>query len=624
MNKTIIINISGIIFHIEEDAYEILKSYINDVKRHFASSSDSFEIITDIENRIAELCNEKLKSENKQVIVLADVEEVIAKMGKVSDFDIDEEPASSSAFTDAGINDAFSTKVKRRLFRDSDNQIVGGVCAGVANYLETDPTWIRLIWALLTLTWGFGLVIYFILWLAVPEAKTVADKMAMKGEAATLASIKKAASDKLNEVQNNSGVKNFLNRFFEVFGGILKWGLKAFVVLIGIVVIGSAILALFAIVTGSAAVLFAEAFGLENIPPLRFIEPTFRLPLLLSIFFLVLIPAIFIIWLGAKIIFNRSFLNKTAGFTMLAVWVIALLVFGVYAGKSAAGFKEEASIRQTIDLAPVKNNVWYLYADDKKWLTGSDSIRFNITLKSGKSISHYSDDFDLDEVNLRVEKSPDNKPHLVKVYKSKGKNFDNAISNAQNILYNYLQKDSSITFNRHYELKNEGLWRVQEVELILQLPVGQKIVVEKHMNSILRDPYFYECNEDRDEDQMTTQSWIVTETGIKCSNGYDPTAFKRSEDLDDFIKRIARNAIDERLKQKSVSGTITIDSNDQDINEEYNGDYTIRTQVTIKDGNNTVSEPYEIIIRKRKDAKDPYSKDTWKVEKYKKSNGEDF
>ncbi|MNH41033.1 hypothetical protein D3C79_1024490 [compost metagenome] len=73
-----------------------------------------------------------------------------------------------------------------------------------------------------------------------------------------------------------------------------------------------------------------------------------------------------------------------------------------------------------------------------------------------------------------------------------------------------------------------------------------------------------------------------------------------------------------------MSGTITIDSNDQDINEEYNGDYTIRTQVTIKDGNNTVSEPYEIIIRKRKDAKDPYSKDTWKVEKYKKSNGEDF
>ncbi|MNZ86161.1 hypothetical protein D3C78_1049780 [compost metagenome] len=309
---------------------------------------------------------------------------------------------------------------------------------------------------------------------------------------------------------------------------------------------------------------------------------------------------------------------------MLAIWVIALLVFGVYAGKSAAGFKEEASIRQSIDLAPVKNNTWYLYADDKKWLTGTDSVRFNITLKSGKSISHYSDDFDWDEVNLKVEKSPDGKPHLIKVYKSKGKNFDNAISNAQSILYNFLQKDSSITFNRHYELKSEGLWRVQEVELVLQLPVGQKIVVEKHMNSIMRDPYFYECEDERDDDQMTTQSWIVTENGVRCANGYDPAAFKRSEDLDDFIKRIARISLDARMKEKSVTGTITIDSNNQDIDESYDGNYKIRTQVIIKEGNNTVSEPYEIIIRKRRDAIDPYKKESWKVEKYYKSNGEEF
>ncbi|POY37061.1 hypothetical protein C3K47_08360 [Solitalea longa] len=623
MNKTIIINISGIIFHIEEDAYEVLKSYINDVKRHFSSSEDNFEIITDIENRIAELLTEILAKENRQVIFLSDVQEVISKMGKVSDFELDVEEqattfqsASTKGFTDD------DTKVKRRLFRDSDNQIVGGVCSGVANYLEIDPTWIRLIWALLTLTWGFGLVVYLILWVAVPEAKTVADKMAMKGEAATLASIKKVANEKLNEVQHNSGLKSFFERLFEIVGNILKVTLKVFIGFIGVVIILAAVAALLAIFTGSTALVFSESFGLKNFPPLNFIDPTFRLPLLLSLFVLIMVPALFIISLGAKIIFNRSPLTKTAAFIMLAVWVVSLFMFALYAGRSAASFKEEATIRQSIDLSPVKNNTWYIFADDKKWLTQEDSLRYNITIKSGKTISHLSEDFDMDEVNLKIEKSADNKPHLIKIYKSKGKNFDNAIENAQNILYNFIQKDSTMTFNRHYELKNNGLWRVQEVELILQLPVNSKVIIDERMNSIMRDPYYYECEDNDSDNHRSTQTWLVTENGVKCRNGFNPSAFSRSDDLDDLLKKIARDEIS--IKLNSLNAVVTIDSNNQDINQEDNGDYKISTQVTIKDGNNVNSEPYQIIIRRKKDARDPYNKESWKIERSYKSSGEDF
>ena len=87
MNKTIIININGIVFHIEEDAYEILKNYMTDVKRHFMNSADSLEITTDIENRIAEMFSELLEKENKQVIVDQDVASVIEQMGTVADFE---------------------------------------------------------------------------------------------------------------------------------------------------------------------------------------------------------------------------------------------------------------------------------------------------------------------------------------------------------------------------------------------------------------------------------------------------------------------------------------------------------------------------------------------------------
>src|SRR5476649_88389 len=115
MNKTIIININGIVFHIEEDAYEILKSYMTDVKRHFSNSADSLEITTDIENRIAEMFSETLEKENKQVIVEQDVKSVIEQMGTVSDFEHAEDDGNADANP---LNYATAT---RRLFRDPDD-----------------------------------------------------------------------------------------------------------------------------------------------------------------------------------------------------------------------------------------------------------------------------------------------------------------------------------------------------------------------------------------------------------------------------------------------------------------------------------------------------------------------
>ncbi|MEY5068896.1 MAG: hypothetical protein RLZ47_758, partial [Bacteroidota bacterium] len=91
MNKTIIININGIVFHIEEDAYEVLIQYMNEIKQHFGFSADSYEIVNDIENRLAEMFAERLATSGKEVIVLAEVQEVIAQMGKPSDFDLADE-----------------------------------------------------------------------------------------------------------------------------------------------------------------------------------------------------------------------------------------------------------------------------------------------------------------------------------------------------------------------------------------------------------------------------------------------------------------------------------------------------------------------------------------------------
>src|ERR1700684_2875865 len=126
MNKTIIININGIVFHIEEDAYEILKNYMTDVKRHFSNSADSLEITTDIENRIAEMFSELLVKENKQVIVEPDVKLIIEQMGTVADFESAENDskADQTAYT-------YNNREGRRLFRDPDDHLLAGVCSGI-------------------------------------------------------------------------------------------------------------------------------------------------------------------------------------------------------------------------------------------------------------------------------------------------------------------------------------------------------------------------------------------------------------------------------------------------------------------------------------------------------------
>ena len=137
MNKTIIININGIVFHIEEDAYEVLISYMNQVKKHFGYSADSYEIVGDIENRLAEMFNELLIKENKQVIVLADVTTVTQQMGSPSDFELPEEESDEN-----------TVRVDKRLFRDTEDRILGGVCAGIGHYFDLEARWIRLIFLL--------------------------------------------------------------------------------------------------------------------------------------------------------------------------------------------------------------------------------------------------------------------------------------------------------------------------------------------------------------------------------------------------------------------------------------------------------------------------------------------
>jgi len=165
MNKTVNINLAGIFFHIDEDAYSKLQRYLEAIKRSFTDSQGRSEIIADIEARIAELFTERIKDE-KQVISITEVEEVIAVMGQPEDYMVDEE-----IFEDEPEARPRKKSSGRRLFRDTENAYIGGVCSGLSHYFDVDSLWIRLGWLLLFFVGGTGLFIYILLWILMPSAR---------------------------------------------------------------------------------------------------------------------------------------------------------------------------------------------------------------------------------------------------------------------------------------------------------------------------------------------------------------------------------------------------------------------------------------------------------------------
>ena len=170
MKKIININLSGRVIPIEDSAYEKLQAYIERLRRYFSHEEGRDEIINDIESRIAELMNEKVRK-GAACVTDADIDEIIASMGRPEDFDA--EAAETTEAANAGAQQDYSRQEKRsrkRLYRDSNDKFIGGVCSGIAAYLNVDPAIVRILFAIITFGgFGLGFLIYILMWIILPE-----------------------------------------------------------------------------------------------------------------------------------------------------------------------------------------------------------------------------------------------------------------------------------------------------------------------------------------------------------------------------------------------------------------------------------------------------------------------
>jgi len=528
MNKTIIININGTVFHIEEDAYEVLKNYMTDVKRHFMNSDDSLEITTDIENRIAEMFNDILANEHKQVIIEQDVKSVIEQMGTVADFEKSEQDTEPS-FTDAYYNNGAT----RRLFRDPDDHLIAGVCSGIANYFDIDVVWIRLAFALIVLAGGTGIILYIILWIVIPKAVTRADRMVMKGEKLNLQGFKRNFEEEMGSMRDNFSnfkheakpfvykTRDFIGDFLYHLGTFFNGAGKILFKLIGLFILLCCFSALvFFIVAFVALIGFGQFAPFHDMPYglLKHHHPEY---IYTAGFIVVTVPLVSLILLTLKGIFNTGSISRSAGTTILVVWLFAIAVFVYDVTRIAADFSSSASYSETINLKPGKNNTYYLKLNDLKYFTAEDSARLNIKSLSPNMKITDDEDNDFDHyhkrVNLNIEKSDIDQPVLVESYHARGRTYDAALNNSRNIKYIFTQQDSLIKFDERFYPKNEELWHDEEVSLTLKLPMNAKVIIDRELSNIA-NINIYECNElnKRDGNKLNEATFIMTDNGLQC------------------------------------------------------------------------------------------------------------
>jgi phage shock protein PspC (stress-responsive transcriptional regulator) len=518
MKKTIKINLSGIIFNIDEDAYEKLKSYLDTISRHFSNKQESKEIIDDIESRIAELFQERVTGEN-QVITLLLVNEVIDIMGNPEDIaDSGEETEHQSTF-----HDSYSRN--RRLYRDPENSVIGGVCGGLSAYFSVDPVIFRLLFVIFFFAGGASILVYAILWIVLPRADSAAQKLEMRGEKVNVSNLEKKIREEYDNVKENvkegySKAKNSdtyikteraASDFFDVLGKILLVFVKVILIIIGT----SLVIAGIGLLIGLIALPFvgihmfpfeSYSFSLGDIL-MPFTDPVSVTLLVIAITLLLLIPVAAMLYALVKLIFNIKTRNRGLAIGAVTLWIVSLFcIVGIFAFESnnysdtgRDSFSQELAAGDTLYISINESQDEYLDDEsildlDNRWFLMEDADAFygRITLDIEQA--------DGDQFLLEIEKE------------SKGRSWDNASENAENIDYHFRTTGNKLVLDPYFSVDLEHKWRFPRVETTVRVPEGKVVVLDRQTRDILEGIH----NVDHLSDwNMAGKSWKMTEEGLE-------------------------------------------------------------------------------------------------------------
>jgi phage shock protein PspC (stress-responsive transcriptional regulator) len=500
------------------------------LNKHFGTGEEGREILQDIETRIAELFAEKMQADTKNVILESWVDEVIARMGKPEDFMEGEEEEEA---TTSGTEEKTSTgtgRVKRRMYRDPDHRVLGGVCGGLGAYFGIDPVILRIItFILLFVSGGVVLPVYLLLWIAVPKARTTAQRLEMRGQEATVSNIEKSIREEVNEVKDsynkfrssdsyNKG-KEQVSRFGDVVYSILRVTLKIIVVVLGVFFILFGFLGLIGFLT---SMIVGHSF-LEAAPWMGNWGPDFHMPgvanyfispgsltiLMVASAFLIGIPLLGILFAGTKMVFRFKTNNKMIFLASLGVWLVALITVITVSVAQIGDYSKKTTVNQSqvIDCNDCKTV--YLELGDDPY---SGSYGYEMDLDRMKVISENGETILLGSPRLDIERSSTNDFIILVRKKARGSSAENAKENVEEIVYQYQVADSTVSFNPYYRLEEGSRWLQQEVDITIKVPEGKSIYLDKDLVKIIYDIENVSNTWDGD---MVGKYWKMTELGLE-------------------------------------------------------------------------------------------------------------
>ena len=314
MKKTLTINLSGVVFNIDEDAYEVLNEYLRKLEIQF-SDEDGKEVMRDIEARLAELFSNTLKSGNKNVVTINNVNSVIEQLGTAEEIGGEDKNSTFDNKEEKKEN----RKRYRKFYRDADNKILGGVAAGLAAYLGLEVTITRLILVLLAITILWLIPIYLLVWLIAPEATTTAQKLEMQGIEPSIENIKSYV--------NSEQFRESASRIGSRLGEVVKWLFRIaaiiiglFFAFIGIVIIGALTIALIGIITGVGGAIFGGILPMAS-------TNTTMITFIVATLVALLIPIVSIIMATIRLIRRDNTPRKSGwGWMWFVIWIIAVIV----------------------------------------------------------------------------------------------------------------------------------------------------------------------------------------------------------------------------------------------------------------------------------------------------------
>lgn len=530
MNKTININLGGFFFHIDEIAYQKLKRYLASISKSLSEDSQGKnEIIADIEARISELLSEKI-TDSRQVVNESDIDTIIVIMGQPEDYAETEE-----AYNDSSYSYKRNNTSKKKLFRDGDDKILGGVAAGIARYFNIDTVWIRLGLLALFFGGGFGFILYIILWVLLPEAKTTAEKLQMDGEPVNIDNIEKKIRKEFHNVSEKikDGATDFSEKINKTFSGkrIKNNGLQDFIstlsniILVLFKVIGKFIGVLLVFLAATVILsLIISGFSIGSLewlniggeflqyPPFFYATVLPKWVLTLSLFLLIAIPFLILLVLGLRILSSsiKQF-TKATSLTLLGIWIAALLTI-IFTGLDF--FTSHANHGQS-----AKKTSLHLAENDTLTLKmrNDDTIYYSHSLKRS-SRKHEVDIAGVSKVysnyvKVNIKKSNSDESYLIVQKKSRGKNSKNANINAKKIEYKFKIINNTVVLDAYYLSDFTNFWKEEAINVTFYVAEGLIIYFEDTVKNFL----YKVTNEDAIyKKDMANHHFKMTTGTLKC------------------------------------------------------------------------------------------------------------